>query len=244
VRVTLTYRDAGGGRAVIADAAARCFGSAIPIAPASALMEIVVGRTPEEAASVSPATVLRFLADGSLRAEGLPPRIAKGAEFAVEALRRALGETAQPADPSGPGVLVCRCIGVGDRQVRTAIRGGARTPEDVEERCGAGAGCRSCRPDLLVLLQEERAAASPAPEEGHPVERICYARVKPVLLGFGVALESARVDGDRVGLGFKAVRSRPDLSTLGALEVARHLLRETVWDEIRVSNGSSGVSIP
>lgn len=39
--------------------------------------------------------------------------------------------------------------------MRRAIRGGARTVEEVGERCEAGTGCGSCRAVISVVLGEE-----------------------------------------------------------------------------------------
>ena len=44
-----------------------------------------------------------------------------------------------------PVMIVCVCRGVSDRDVVEAVRGGARTVEDVGRRCGgAGTDCGSC----------------------------------------------------------------------------------------------------
>src|SRR5262245_29887646 len=122
VRVTLSFRDAGRGKAVIGRAAARTFGSLAPVAPASVLTGMLVGLTPAEAEGIGPVRLLRALSEGATNGDGLPPQVARGAEFVVEAMRRALGTDGRaPSDPCGAGILVCRCLGVGDRKIRCAI---------------------------------------------------------------------------------------------------------------------------
>ena len=49
-------------------------------------------------------------------------------------------------------MYVCICEGVTEDQVRTAVRGGARTIEDVGDACGAGTGCGSCHDQIDVFL--------------------------------------------------------------------------------------------
>lgn len=49
---------------------------------------------------------------------------------------------------------VCLCKGVTDRQVRAAIRAGARTPCDIALRCRAGTGCGGCVPEVCRLLDD------------------------------------------------------------------------------------------
>src|SRR5262245_8398891 len=184
VRVTLAWRDAGRGRAVIGEAQARVFGSHALVAPASALTEHVIGLDAAAAAAVTPDDIVRLLTGPSPDAPQLPQIVARACESVVEAWHRALGTAGRgrPADPLGMGVLVCRCLGVGDRQVRQAIRQGARDPEAVGDRCRAGTGCRSCRPDIWTLIDEETSSDPVAPTASlPPIARIVWARGLPLL---------------------------------------------------------------
>ena len=52
-------------------------------------------------------------------------------------------------------MFVCSCTGVNDRTIRAAIATGARSIDEVAERCGAGARCGGCWPVLAELLDEE-----------------------------------------------------------------------------------------
>jgi bacterioferritin-associated ferredoxin len=235
VRVTVSFREGPDGTPVVDAAAARVLGSAAPLAPASWLMERVRGLAPETALAIRACDVL-----AGLVGEGpgvLPPAVSKGAEFVVAAMQAALGAPGlRPADLRGPGLLVCRCLGVGDRTIRQAIRDGATTPEEVGERCRASHGCRSCRPDLLALIHEERRAARavPAPDR-HPVERIALARAGPLLAASGVPLRDAAVTNGAVSLSLGPPEPDASLSPRGAQEVARHVLRDTVCERIQVA---------
>jgi bacterioferritin-associated ferredoxin len=51
-------------------------------------------------------------------------------------------------------VYVCLCVPVPDRVVRAAIAQGARTLEELADRCGAGSVCGGCADELRVLLSE------------------------------------------------------------------------------------------
>lgn len=44
---------------------------------------------------------------------------------------------------------------VEERDVVATIRAGARTVDDVGERCDAGTGCGSCRGGIELLIQQE-----------------------------------------------------------------------------------------
>jgi bacterioferritin-associated ferredoxin len=235
VRISLAYRSAHTNGSVIGEIRGRAFGSAAAIAPLSWLTEAVSSQGYEEACRHTPASVLAALCDGRDDAEVLPEPVRRAAGFAVQALRRALGVTGHPADPTGGGILVCRCLGVGDRTIRCAIAAGARDPEAVGEACRASTGCRSCRPDILALIDEEtRPPPPPPPADLHPVVRITLARAGPLLRGLGMPLEGASLVGDRVALALGKPGAGATVSPIGAIALTRHLLRETVGEGVQV----------
>ena len=49
-------------------------------------------------------------------------------------------------------MIVCLCSGVSEATLEAVIAGGASTPEDVLQACGAGRDCRACCPLLESLL--------------------------------------------------------------------------------------------
>jgi len=51
-------------------------------------------------------------------------------------------------------VYICHCRAVTDRRLRAALEEGARDPDDLGRRCGAGTGCGGCLPALQALLAE------------------------------------------------------------------------------------------
>jgi bacterioferritin-associated ferredoxin len=53
---------------------------------------------------------------------------------------------------------VCLCKGVTDRQIRSAIAAGARTPVEIANRCRAGTRCGGCLPEVCRILAEHLAA--------------------------------------------------------------------------------------
>ena len=57
-------------------------------------------------------------------------------------------------------MVLCICQAVSDKEVEAAIRAGARSLDDIGERCGAGTDCGCCREAI-----EERLATD--------VERPC-----------------------------------------------------------------------
>ena len=58
-------------------------------------------------------------------------------------------------------MILCVCRGVSELQVVDAIRGGARSLDDVTRHCdGAGTDCGSCRCDIEELLGCDRLRVS------------------------------------------------------------------------------------
>ncbi len=50
-------------------------------------------------------------------------------------------------------MIVCSCEAVSERTVQAEIASGASCVDDLTSRCGAGAGCGSCWPELERLLE-------------------------------------------------------------------------------------------
>lgn len=55
-------------------------------------------------------------------------------------------------------MYVCICARVREGDVRTAIRCGARSEENVADVCGAGTGCGTCLDRICDLIDEESGA--------------------------------------------------------------------------------------
>jgi bacterioferritin-associated ferredoxin len=53
---------------------------------------------------------------------------------------------------------VCHCKGVTDRQIRSAINAGARTPVEIAVHCRAGTGCGGCLPEVCRVLDDHLAS--------------------------------------------------------------------------------------
>lgn len=51
-------------------------------------------------------------------------------------------------------MFVCHCEAVSDRTVAAAVASGARTLEQITERCRAGGGCGGCHLTLLTMISD------------------------------------------------------------------------------------------
>jgi bacterioferritin-associated ferredoxin len=239
VRVTLRLAEAPPPRPIGA-AMFRALASPAPRAPGSVLTQRLAGLAPERAARIEPRDLLDELG-GSV-----PEPVARAAGLLVAALRAALSDGAAAARADAPGVLVCRCLAVGDRRVRHAIRVGARDVPSIGLDCHAGQGCHSCWPDLRAILDEETVAreaprrdggrdSSPATALASVVESL----VRPLWRAQGVRLGSVAVEGGGgatlvARLSVAAVEPGALASPIGACAIARHALRESLAEDVRV----------
>jgi bacterioferritin-associated ferredoxin len=66
---------------------------------------------------------------------------------------------------SQDGMVVCICAGISERKLRAVIADGAGTLREIERRCGAGAGCGSCRAAVRQCLRDSRETAAPVTME-------------------------------------------------------------------------------
>ncbi len=51
-------------------------------------------------------------------------------------------------------MYVCCCVGVTDKTIRTAIREGACSVEEVTRCSGAGSRCGACKPEIQSLIAQ------------------------------------------------------------------------------------------
>ncbi len=63
-------------------------------------------------------------------------------------------------------MIICLCLGVSEKQIRTCIAEGACSVEAVGNACGAGTGCGTCQRTIAGLVAE----SAPTPRHTPPLE--------------------------------------------------------------------------
>lgn len=197
---------------IITDAKFQTFGCGSAIASSSALTEIIIGKTIDEALALTNQDIADFLG-------GLPPEKMHCSVMGQEALHAAIanyrGETW--VDDHEEGALICKCFGIDEGMIERTVRtNGLTSIEEITNYTKAGGGCSTCAESLETVLErvnEEMVAA------GELVAEKAFSTktyVRPVKTG-------------TVNLGAEAAKKAP-LTTLQKIK----LIEETI-EKIRPS---------
>ena len=146
----LTFQFKLGEDGKIADAKFRTFGCASAIASSSALTEMVIGKTLEEAKAITNQQIADYLG-------GLPPQKMHCSVMGREALEAAIKnyETGENADRNLEDEKLCMCFSVSENEVRRVItENGLSSVDEVVNFTKAGGGCGGCKNRIQAILDE------------------------------------------------------------------------------------------
>ena len=134
----------------IKEAKFQTFGCASAIASSSALTEMVIGKTLEEAAKITNQQIADYLG-------GLPPQKMHCSVMGREAMEAAIKnyETGKNTDKNLEETILCSCYNVSENEVRRVItENSLTTVEQVTNFTKAGGGCGRCKPRIQAILDE------------------------------------------------------------------------------------------
>ena len=152
------YLKLDAAREQVVDVKFQTFGCASAIASASALTELVKGKTVAEVEGITNDTIAAYL--GTLPEEKMHCSV-MGMEALEAALANLRGESDgkvhehEDWDPEGLDRTVCACFSVSERQIRNVVTGNRLTTLDqVTHYCKAGGACGGCKDDIRRILAD------------------------------------------------------------------------------------------
>ncbi|EHC09730.1 Fe-S cluster assembly protein NifU [Fischerella thermalis] len=201
----------------ILEARFQTFGCTSAIASSEALVELIKGKTLDEALKVTNKEIANYLG-------GLPEAKMHCSVMGQEALEAAIynyrGIPLDTHEDDDEGALVCTCFGISDAKIkRVIIENNLTTAEEVTNYVKAGGGCGSCLAsidDIIASVQKEKASVTTvsnslsqtngksAVKTLTPVQKIALIQrvldeeVRPILIADGGDVELFDVEGDHV----------------------------------------------
>ena len=185
----------------IIEAKFQTFGCASAIASSSAMTEMLIGKTIEEAEKITNDDIADYLG-------GLPKEKMHCSVLGRDALEKAiycyLGKDEKEID----GNIVCECFGVTDKDIERAVtEHQLRTIEDVTNYVKAGGGCENCHESIQKIIDDiYDKSEDKVPEKKKLtniqkialIEETLEREIKPALQKDGGNIELIDVDGNRV----------------------------------------------
>jgi len=219
---------------VIQDAKFKTFGCGSAIAAASALTEMIKGKSLQEASAITNQDIAASLG-------GLPEEKMHCSVMGQEALEAAIASyrgVKTETHKEDEGTIVCKCFSVTDEKIkRVALANNLRTVEEVTNYTKAGGGCGACIPKIEDLLEEvwrnESARRAPGGrlttvQKIKKIEAVLDEEIRPILKRDGGDVELIDVVENKVILRMMGMCQGCHASDLTLKGLVQDKLRELV----------------
>jgi NifU-like protein len=235
----LTFKLGEEGR--IQEAKFQTFGCASAIASSSALTEMIVGKTVEEAEKITNQDIVEYLG-------GLPDKKMHCSVMGQEALRAAIANYRGEKLPKEDSEIVCECFGVTANEIEEAIsHNHLTTLEQVTDYTKAGGGCGTCHERIEAIIQRilgqtevgQQPEVSAKPQLSNIqkiklIEETLEQEIQPTLAKDGGSIELVDIIGDRVLVALRGACATCVASDITIKHYVEGKLRELVTDTLVV----------
>ncbi len=235
LKLTFKLDDQG----LIADAKVKTFGCASAIASGSALTEMMIGKTIEEAEKISNQHIADYLG-------GLPKEKMHCSVMGHEALEKAIACYRGTPIEEKEGTVICECFGVTDLEIIKAIQENhLKTVEEVTNFTKAGGGCERCHGDIAKIILEVQ--HKPQLEEKKELSNIQKMRlieetiereIRPSLQLDGGDIELIDIIGNRILVATRGACSACKSAPITLKNLVEAKLREFVSPDLVVEEVS------
>ena len=227
----------------IKEAKFQTFGCASAIASASALTEMVIGKTLEEAAQITNQDIAQYLG-------GLPEEKMHCSVMGREALEAAIAQ-AQGKDIKKEleGEIICKCFGITEKEIdRVVQENHLSTVADVTHYTKAGGGCEQCHSKIEAIIAKTRGEITKKPVEPKPqqqtklsniqrmklIEETIEREIRPSLRTDGGDIDLVDIEGNKVLVTLRGACTACPSSDFTLKGLVQTKLREFVSDDIEV----------
>jgi len=221
----------------IKEAKFQTFGCASAIASSSALTEMVIGLTLEEAKKITNENIAEYLG-------GLPKEKMHCSVMGRDALEKAITCHLGEPEKEIEGEIVCECFGVTDLEIERVVKENhLSTIEEVTDYVKAGGGCGNCHDHIQeiidTILGTERPVKKKVPvltnlQKIKLIEESIEREINPNLKKDAGRLELVDVDGNRVMVRFGGRCASCVKSPVTLKHYVESRLRELVTPELEV----------
>ncbi|MBT8339235.1 MAG: Fe-S cluster assembly protein NifU [Desulfatitalea sp.] len=230
----LTFKVDGG---IIQDAKFKTFGCASAIASASALTELLIGKTVEEAEKLTNDHIADYLG-------GLPKEKMHCSVMGHEALEKAIACYRGEPDKVQAGNVVCECFHITDLQLERAVTDHSlKSIEEITNYIKAGGGCGQCHDTIQGIIDRVNGTLTEKPPAPKPltniqkiklIEETLEREIKPALMQDGGDIQLVDVDGDRVLVKLKGRCAACAMSQITLKDYVESKLKELVAQALTV----------
>lgn len=221
----------------IKDAKFKTFGCASAIASSSALTEMLIGKTLEEAEKLTNENISEYLG-------GLPREKMHCSVMGRDALEKAITCYRGSAEKKIEGEIVCECFGVTDIQIERTVRENHLTTiEQVTDYVKAGGGCGNCHDKIQEIINTVLGKEAPARKKSplltnlqkiKLIEQTLEREIKPALNKDGGDIELIDVSGNIVQVRLRGTCATCKKSQITLKNYVEAKLRELVTPELMV----------